>query len=171
MDEKVGSFERHVNSYLVQHFPKVLEGFDNKGKQFQINDTSGHVIEGSPFTTFSLKKIYEIRIHKDKDNDDVYFILWMQKSFLFFSISFHFGNLIQRTNEIVVHDIENGQVEGQGTFCLLEYPIKFKTHNGLIFMFKTDKHVHCTIKNQMGDQYGLAFFQKTSIMNFLKALK
>jgi hypothetical protein len=23
----------------------------------------------------------------------------------------------------------------------------------------------------MGDQYGLAFFQKTSIMNFLKALK
>lgn len=46
VDEKVGSFERHVNSYLVQHIPKVLEGFENKGKQFQINDISGHVIEG-----------------------------------------------------------------------------------------------------------------------------
>jgi len=62
-------------------------------------------------------------------------------------------------------------VEGEGIFCLLEYPIKFKTHNGFIFMFRVDKHLHCTIKNQMGDQYGMTFFQKKFIMNFLKASK
>ncbi len=33
------------------------------------------------------------------------------KKFFFFPISFHFGNSIQRANEIVVHDIENGQVD------------------------------------------------------------
>jgi hypothetical protein len=67
----------------------------------------------------------------------------MQKRiFEFFSISFHFVNLIQGSNEIVVHDIENGQLEGEGTFCLSKYPIKFKTHNGLIFMFRPNKHLH-----------------------------
>ncbi len=96
----------------------------------------------------------------------------MQKGiFLLFKISFHFDNLIQGINEIVVHDIKNGQVEGEGIFCLPEYPIKFKTHNGFIFMFKVDKHLHFTIKNQMGDQYVMAFFQKSYIMNFLKASK
>lgn len=150
-----------MNSYLVQHFPKVLEGFEEKGKQFQINDTSSCVIEGSPFTTFLLTKNYEVKIHKDKDDDDVCFILWMQKNnSLFFSISFHFGNSIQGINEIVVHDMENGQVEGKGTFRLLKHPVKFKTHNGLIFMFRANKHLQCTFKNQMGDQYGMEFFQK-----------
>jgi hypothetical protein len=62
-------------------------------------------------------------------------------------------------------------VEGKGTFCLPKYPIKFKTHNGFIFMFKVDKHLHYTIKNQMGDQDGMAFFQKNPIMIFLKASK
>jgi hypothetical protein len=82
--------------------------FEDKGKQFQINDNSGCVIERSPFTTFSLKK-YEVKIHKDKDDDDICLILWMQRSIsLLCSISFHFDNLIQGINEIVVHDIKNG---------------------------------------------------------------
>jgi hypothetical protein len=52
VDEKARSFETHVNSYLVQHFPKVLEGFEDKRKKNQINDINGCVIEGSPFITF-----------------------------------------------------------------------------------------------------------------------
>jgi hypothetical protein len=56
-------------------------------------------------------------------------------------------------------------------FVLPEFEVKFETRNGTIFMFKADKVLHCTMKNQGGNQYGMAFFQKNSVLNHLKSLK
>ncbi len=49
---------------------------------------------------------------------------------------------------------------GGAMFYLPEFEVKFETRNGAIFMFKADKVFHCTMKNQGGNQYGMAFFQK-----------
>jgi hypothetical protein len=49
---------------------------------------------------------------------------------------------------------------GQTTFCLPKFEVKFETKNGAIFIFRVDKFFHCTMKNQGGNQYGMAFFQK-----------
>jgi hypothetical protein len=59
---------------------------------------------------------------------------------------------------------------GGTTFCLPEFEVKFKTRNGAIFMFKADKVLHSTMKNR-GNQYGMAFLQKNSVLNHLKSLK
>ncbi len=56
-------------------------------------------------------------------------------------------------------------------FVLLEFEVKFETRNGTIFMFRVDKVLHCTMKNQGGNQYGMAFFQKHFVLNHLKSLK
>jgi hypothetical protein len=60
---------------------------------------------------------------------------------------------------------------GGVTFCLPEFEVKFETRNGAIFMFRADKVLHSTMKNQGGNQYGMAFFQKNSVLNHLKSLK
>jgi hypothetical protein len=57
------------------------------------------------------------------------------------------------------------------TFCLPEFEVKFETKNGAIFMFKTNKVFDCTMKNQGGNQYDIAFFQKSYVLNHLKSLK
>jgi hypothetical protein len=36
IDEKARSFKRHVNSYLVQHFPEVLEGLKTKENNIKL---------------------------------------------------------------------------------------------------------------------------------------
>jgi hypothetical protein len=60
---------------------------------------------------------------------------------------------------------------GRTMFCLPEFEVKFETRNGGIFMFRADKVLHCTIKNQGGNQYSMAFFQKKFVLNHLKSLK
>jgi hypothetical protein len=37
---------------------------------------------------------------------------------------------------------------GQAMFSLLEFEVKFETKNGAIFMFRANKILHCTMKNQ-----------------------
>jgi hypothetical protein len=61
-------------------------------------------------------------------------------------------------------NVENGMgANGRVMFCLSEFEVKFETRNGAIFMFSVDKVLHCTMKNQGGNQYGMAFFQKNSV--------
>ncbi len=62
-------------------------------------------------------------------------------------------------------------INGQIMFCLREFEVKFETKNGAIFMFKVDKILQCTMKNQGGDQYVMTFFQKNYVLNHLKSLK
>ncbi len=57
---------------------------------------------------------------------------------------------------LIVHN-ELGEV-GEGTFCLLEYGMKFRTKCGVVFLFQVDKVLHCSIKKQCGNQFGMAFF-------------
>jgi hypothetical protein len=57
---------------------------------------------------------------------------------------------------------------GESTFYLLEFGLKFKGVNGTIFMFMVHKILHYILKNATGIQYGIAFFQKTSIFRHLK---
>jgi hypothetical protein len=49
--------------------------------------------------------------------------------------------------------------------------VKFETKNGAISKFQVDKVLHCTVKNQGGNQYGMAFFQNNYVLNHLKSLK
>ncbi len=60
---------------------------------------------------------------------------------------------------------------GQTMFCSPKFEVKFETKNGVIFMFMANKVLHCTIKNQRGNQYGMAFFQKTYVLNHLRSVK
>jgi hypothetical protein len=70
----------------------------------------------------------------------------------------------------VKFDAKNGMgTNGQTTFCLLEFEVKFETKNGAIFMFRVDKNFHCTMKNQGRNQYNMAFFQKNYVLNHLKS--
>jgi hypothetical protein len=67
---------------------------------------------------------------------------------------------------------ENGMgVNGRAMFCLAEFEIKLETRNGAIFMFMACKVFHCTMKNQGGNQYNMAFFQNNCVLNHLKSLK
>jgi hypothetical protein len=62
-------------------------------------------------------------------------------------------------------------VNGRTMFCLPEFEVKFETRNGTIFMFRADKVLHCTMKIQGRNQYGMTFFQKNYVLNHLKSLK
>jgi hypothetical protein len=42
---------------------------------------------------------------------------------------------------------------------------------GQFFMFRANKVLHYIMKNQGGNQYGMAFFQKKIVLNHLKSLK
>jgi hypothetical protein len=69
-------------------------------------------------------------------------------------------------------NVENGMgANGWTMFCLSKFEVKFETKKETIFMFRVDKIVHCTMKNQWGNQYGMAFFQKHYVLNHLKSLK
>jgi hypothetical protein len=60
---------------------------------------------------------------------------------------------------------------GQAMFCLSKFDVKCKTKNGAIFMFRENKVIHCTMKNQRGNQYSMAFFHKTYVLIHLRKLK
>ncbi len=60
---------------------------------------------------------------------------------------------------------------GRAMFCLPKFEVKFETKNGAVFMFRADKVFHYTMKNQGGNQYGMAFFQIFFVLNHLKSLK
>jgi hypothetical protein len=67
---------------------------------------------------------------------------------------------------------KNGMgTNGQITFYLPKFEVKFETKKGAIFMFKAYKVLHWTMKNQGGNQYGMAFFQKQFVLNHLESLK
>jgi len=61
------------------------------------------------------------------------------------------------------------EANGTKTFCLSKFKIKFKIRSGN-FMFCADKVLHCTMKNQSGNQYGVAFVQKTYVFKYLMNL-
>jgi hypothetical protein len=73
---------------------------------------------------------------------------------------------------VMVHgcdDVENeSKVDGANTFYLSKFKIKIKS--GGIFMFGADKVLHYTINNQNGNQYGVAFVQKTYVFKYLMNL-
>ncbi len=60
---------------------------------------------------------------------------------------------------------------GQAPFCLPKFEVKFETKKGAIFKFRVDKVLHCTMTNQGGNQYSMAFSQKHYVLNHLKSLK
>ncbi len=67
---------------------------------------------------------------------------------------------------------ENGMgVNGQATFYLPKFEVKFETKNGAIFMFKVDKVFHYAVINQRRNQSSMAFFQIFFVLYHLKSLK
>jgi hypothetical protein len=50
-------------------------------------------------------------------------------------------------------------VDGETTFCLPKFGVKFKNRNVKIFIFQIDKSLYGTMKNQIGNKVGMTFFQ------------
>ncbi|KAH9569624.1 hypothetical protein CY35_02G000100 [Sphagnum magellanicum] len=146
VEERSSNFARKIHRYLWNNFPRAMEGLESKRKRLNIDDGEGRLVDQSPFTSFALTRNYGVNIHVDVDDADICFILW-------------------------IHEEDGMGANGGATFCLPEFEVKFETRNGAIFMFRADKVLHSTMKNQRGNQYGMAFFQKNSVLNHLKSLK
>jgi hypothetical protein len=67
---------------LWNNFPKAMEGLESKRKRLNIDDGEGYLVDQSPFTSFSLTKNYEVKIHADVDNANICFILWIHEGML-----------------------------------------------------------------------------------------
>jgi hypothetical protein len=52
-----------------------MEGLESKRKRLNIDDGEGRFVDQSPFTSFSLTRNYEVKIHADVDDVDICFIL------------------------------------------------------------------------------------------------
>jgi hypothetical protein len=59
-----------------------MEGLESKRKRLNIDDGEGYLVDQSPFTSFSLTKNYEVKIHADVDNANICFILWIHEGML-----------------------------------------------------------------------------------------
>jgi hypothetical protein len=77
VEEKSSNFARKIHIYLWNNFPKAIEGLESRRKRLNIDDGEGHLMDQSLFTSFSLTKNYEIKIHVDVDDVDICFILWI----------------------------------------------------------------------------------------------
>ncbi len=139
----------------------------------------GRDVDGSPFCTCEFSKSYEVNFHMDLDDDDVCFIIRLKEGissnlgWFLFIFGHHWVVIILYLFMMVCGcDGVEGELEvdGVGTFCLPKFKVKFKTRNGGIFMFHANKLLHCTMKNQSGDQYGVAFAQSTCLFKYLTNL-
>ncbi len=64
-----------------------MEGLKNKQKRHDIGDIEKRLVDQSLFTTYVLTKNYQIKIHHNKNDDNLCFILWLHEG-KFFSIMF-----------------------------------------------------------------------------------
>jgi hypothetical protein len=64
-----------------------MEGLKNKRKRHDIGDIERRLVDKSLFTTYVLTKKYQIKIHHNKDDDNLCFTLWLHEG-NFFSIMF-----------------------------------------------------------------------------------
>ncbi len=64
---------------------------ESKRKRLQIPNIEGYVVEKSSFTSIAFTKNYEINIHEDEDDDDLCFILCLQKGIFNTFLCFSFG--------------------------------------------------------------------------------
>jgi hypothetical protein len=69
---------------------------------------------------------------------------------------------------LLVGPIDHKQSHAKAQFCWLEYEIKFETWSGNAFMLKANKMFHCIVPNQSGNIYGVAFLDKTYVLNHLR---
>jgi hypothetical protein len=69
-----------------------MEGLENKRKRLNTNDGEGRVVDQSPFTSFTLTRNYDVKIHLVVNDVDICFILWIHEGMLVSLnfISFHF---------------------------------------------------------------------------------
>ncbi len=80
--EKSSNFARKIHNYLWNNFPRVMEGLESKRKRLNIDDGEGCVVDQSPFTSFTLTRNYEMKIHVDVNDVDICFILWIHEGML-----------------------------------------------------------------------------------------
>jgi len=90
VEERSSNFVRKIHSYLWNNFPGAMEGLESKRKRLNIDDGKGCVVDQSPFTSFTLTKNYEVKIHVDVDDANICFILWIHEGML---VSLNFMSL------------------------------------------------------------------------------
>ncbi len=59
-----------------------MEGLESKRKRLNIDDGEGRLVDQSPFTSFSLTRNYEVKIHADVDDVNICFIMWIHEGML-----------------------------------------------------------------------------------------
>ncbi len=69
---------------------------------------------------------------------------------------------------LLVGPIDDKWSHAKAKFCWLEYEIKFEAWSGSVFMLQADKMFHCIMANQSGNVYGVAFLDKTYVLNHLR---
>jgi hypothetical protein len=79
MDTKTNEFVKKMTTYFKQKFPKFMQSLEKKKVWLGTINDKGHLMKGSPFTTFSITKNYGVNIYKDKDDDDKCFVMWLWK--------------------------------------------------------------------------------------------
>ncbi len=104
----------------------------------------------SSYTSFSLIINHEVKIHANVDDDNICFILWIHGGMLIVWISFHHFLTVNDNHKCLnwSQNAENGLgTNGQATFCLPEFEVKFETKNEAIFMFRANKVLHSLLQN------------------------
>ncbi len=69
---------------------------------------------------------------------------------------------------LLVGPIDDKQSHAKAQFYWLEYEIKFEARSGIVFMLQVDKMFHCIMANQSGNAYGVAFLDRTYVLNHLR---
>jgi hypothetical protein len=82
VEENPSNFVRKIHTYLLNNFPRAMEGFESKRKRLNIDDGEGYLVDQSSFTSFLLIRNYELKIHADVDDADICFIMWIHEGML-----------------------------------------------------------------------------------------
>jgi hypothetical protein len=82
VEEKSSNFARKIHIYLWNNFPNAMEGLESKRKRLNIDDGEGHLVDQSLFTSFSLTKNYEMKIHANVNDANICFILSIHEGML-----------------------------------------------------------------------------------------
>nr|XP_024366530.1 uncharacterized protein LOC112277918 [Physcomitrium patens] len=140
LSEELAKYTCHIlrRSYesLFQHLDNIViaEGFSN----------SGACIGNGPFTSFAITRDFNCRPHRDEDDYDFGFIIWLRED-------------PSEQNEPAI-------------FAFPEASIMFVPKHGDVCVFRPSELLHCTRRLQGKGLLGLAFFQKCSLYRQLGRL-
>ncbi len=84
VEAKTEDFATKITNYLKLAIPKAMEDAECIRTRFNIKNNAGCIVEGSLFTTFVFTQNHNVKVHLDKYDEGICFILWLHDGkFLF----------------------------------------------------------------------------------------